>query len=194
MFRRIDEEMRETKSQVARLTDALSRTKRGKLPSQTQSNPNNQSAKVVNTEKFEEVKSVTILRNEQVSAIIQHKVPPKYKDPSSPTISYTIGDYMIERALLDLGMLEEEQVVVVEKPPRSKKKSSVAYPDTPKLKLKQPLRNLPCASIEPHATSTLEVPSTMSVRKEGEKIKFFERHKMKRKAVQDTRPFKDIAE
>jgi hypothetical protein len=63
MFRRIDEEMRETKSQVARLTDALSRTKRGKLPSQTQSNPNNQSAKVVNTEKFEEVKSVTILRN-----------------------------------------------------------------------------------------------------------------------------------
>ena len=63
MFKRIDEEMRKTKSQVARLTNALSRTKRGKLPSQTQSNPNNQSAKVVNMEKFEEVKSVTILRN-----------------------------------------------------------------------------------------------------------------------------------
>jgi hypothetical protein len=63
MFTRIDEEMRETKSQVARLTDALSRTERGKLPSQTQPNPNNQSAKVVNTEKFEEVKSVTILRS-----------------------------------------------------------------------------------------------------------------------------------
>jgi hypothetical protein len=89
-------------------------------------------------------------------------------------------------------MLEEEQVVVVEKPPRSKKKSSIAYPDTPKLNLKQPLRNLPCASIEPHATSTLEVPSTMSVRKEGEKIKFFERHKMKRKAVQDTRPSRTL--
>jgi hypothetical protein len=55
MFTRIDEEMRETKSQVSRLTDALSRTERGKLPSQTQPNPNNQSVKVVNTEKFEEV-------------------------------------------------------------------------------------------------------------------------------------------
>ena len=41
MFTRIDEEMRETKSQVARLTKALSRIERGKLPSQTQPNPNN---------------------------------------------------------------------------------------------------------------------------------------------------------
>ena len=41
MFTRIDEEMRKTKSQVARLTEALSRTERGKLPSQTQPNPNN---------------------------------------------------------------------------------------------------------------------------------------------------------
>ena len=40
---------------------------------------------------------------ERVSAIIQQKVPPKYKDPGCPTISCTIGDYMIERALLDLG-------------------------------------------------------------------------------------------
>jgi hypothetical protein len=200
MFTRIDEEMRKTKSQVARLTDALSRAERGKLPFQTQPNPNNQTLKVVNTDKFEEVKYVTILRsgkeigkgapkaNEksketpaekdesgiaksndiekcpfpvpfpqalklpknldviseilehlhqvkvnlpllhiikkmlvyakvikdlctikkrhhvkktafltgQVSAIIQHKVPPKYKDPGCPTISCTIGDYMIE--------------------------------------------------------------------------------------------------
>jgi hypothetical protein len=63
MFTRIDEEMRETKIQVARFTDTLSRTKKGKLPSQTQPNPNNQSLKVVSTEKFKEVKSVTILRN-----------------------------------------------------------------------------------------------------------------------------------
>ena len=63
MFTRIDEEMRETKSQVARLTDALSMTKRGKFPSQTQPNPNNQSLKVVNTDKLEEVKSITILRS-----------------------------------------------------------------------------------------------------------------------------------
>ena len=40
---------------------------------------------------------------EHVSAIIQHKIPPKYKDSGCPTISCTIGDYMIECALLDLG-------------------------------------------------------------------------------------------
>jgi hypothetical protein len=45
----------------------------------------------------------TAFLTEQVSAIIQHKVPPKYKDSGCPTISYTIGDYNIERALLDLG-------------------------------------------------------------------------------------------
>ena len=39
----------------------------------------------------------------QVSAIIQHKVPPKYKDPGCPTISCTIGEYLVEHALLDLG-------------------------------------------------------------------------------------------
>ena len=38
----------------------------------------------------------------QVSAIIQHKVPPKYKDPSCPTISCTIGEYLVERTLLNL--------------------------------------------------------------------------------------------
>jgi hypothetical protein len=40
---------------------------------------------------------------EQVSSIIQHKVPPKYKDPTCPTISCIIGDYLIGHALLDLG-------------------------------------------------------------------------------------------
>ena len=45
----------------------------------------------------------TAFLTEQVSAIIQHKVPPKYKDPGCPTISCTIGDYNIECALLDLG-------------------------------------------------------------------------------------------
>uniref|UniRef100_A0A2N9H215 Aspartic peptidase DDI1-type domain-containing protein n=1 Tax=Fagus sylvatica TaxID=28930 RepID=A0A2N9H215_FAGSY len=236
----------------------------------------------------------------KVSVIIQHKIPPKYKDPGCPTISCTIGDYMIECALLDLGasvnllpffvylqlglgelkptsvtlqlanrsvsksrgvvedvlvkvenfyypvdfiildieptlhpsanipiilgrpflatanalincrngrmkitfgsmtvklnifnMLEEEQVVVAKKPLRSKKKSLLAYPNAPKLKLKQPPRDLPCASIEPHAISSVEVPSKMSVDQEiekaGEKTKFFERHKTKRKALQDIR-------
>ena len=45
----------------------------------------------------------TAFLTEQVSAIIQHKVPPKYKNPGCPTISCTLVDYMIERALLDLG-------------------------------------------------------------------------------------------
>uniref|UniRef100_A0A2N9H0A6 Retrotransposon gag domain-containing protein n=1 Tax=Fagus sylvatica TaxID=28930 RepID=A0A2N9H0A6_FAGSY len=472
MFTRIDEEMRETKSQLARLTEALSRTERGKLPSQTQPNPNNQTTKVVNTNKFEEVKSITILRSgkeigkdapkaneksketpaendesgiaksndiekcpfptpfpqalklpknldvtseilehlhqvkvnlpllhlikqmplyakvikdlctvkrkhhvkktafltEQVSAIIQHKFPPKYKDPGCPTISCTIGDYNIERALLDLGasvnllpfsvylqlglgelkptsvtlqladrsvrkprgvvedvlvkvenfyypvdfiildieptlhpsanipiilgrpflatanalincrngrmkitfgsmtaelnifnvnpqqlvdeeceyvnfieatpqeefnknclsnsfetlpvnsivfnelkpaaklfdsslldslqILEEEQVIEAKNPPRSKKKSLLAYSDAPKLRLKKTPKGLPLASIEPHATTTVEVYSKESVDQEvekaGEKTKFFERHKTKRKVFQDTRLSKKL--
>ena len=38
-----------------------------------------------------------------VTAVIQHKTPPKYKDPGCPTISCTIGDYIMEHVLLDLG-------------------------------------------------------------------------------------------
>ena len=45
----------------------------------------------------------TAFLTEQVSAVIQHKTPPKYKDPGCPTISCTIGDYIMEHALLDLG-------------------------------------------------------------------------------------------
>ena len=45
----------------------------------------------------------TTFFTEQVSAIIQHKVPPKYKDPGSPTISCTIGEYLVGLALFDLG-------------------------------------------------------------------------------------------
>ena len=40
---------------------------------------------------------------EWVSAVIQHKTPPKHKDLGCPTISCTIGDYIMEHALLDLG-------------------------------------------------------------------------------------------
>jgi hypothetical protein len=40
---------------------------------------------------------------EQVSSILQCKLPIKYKDPGCPTISCTIGTNQIERALLDLG-------------------------------------------------------------------------------------------
>ncbi|RVX14642.1 Retrovirus-related Pol polyprotein from transposon 297 [Vitis vinifera] len=40
---------------------------------------------------------------EQVSAIIQCKSPVKYKDPSCPTISVSVGGTCVEKNLLDLG-------------------------------------------------------------------------------------------
>ncbi|KAH9769486.1 Integrase catalytic domain-containing protein [Citrus sinensis] len=40
---------------------------------------------------------------ENVSSILQHKIPLKRKDPGSPTISCSIGNHTIENALLDLG-------------------------------------------------------------------------------------------
>ena len=40
---------------------------------------------------------------EQVSAIIECKTPVKYKDPGCPTISVNIGDFSVEKALLDMG-------------------------------------------------------------------------------------------
>ena len=48
------------------------------------------------------MKKTTFL-TEQVSVVIQHKTPPKYKEPGCPTISCTIGDYIMEHALVDLG-------------------------------------------------------------------------------------------
>ncbi|XP_065627771.1 uncharacterized protein LOC112030337 [Quercus suber] len=209
MLTRLDEEVRETRSHITRLTNSLSGIERGKLPSQTQPNPINQNLKIGSKDKHEEVKAVTILRSgkeinknsslvtkksketsvekekdeskslgfgefeqcpipppfpqalklprkldtiseilehlhqvkinlpllhvikqvstyakvikdlctikrkhhvkkivfltEQVSTVIQHKTPLKYKDPGCPTISCTIGDYIMEHALLDLG-------------------------------------------------------------------------------------------
>ena len=44
----------------------------------------------------------TAFLTEQVSAVIQLKTPPNYKDPGCPTTSCTIGDYIMEHALLDL--------------------------------------------------------------------------------------------
>jgi hypothetical protein len=43
-----------------------------------------------------------IVLTEQVSSLIQHNTPPKFKDPGTPTISCIIGNTEIERALLDL--------------------------------------------------------------------------------------------
>ena len=40
---------------------------------------------------------------ENVSSILQHKIPLKCKDPGFPTISCSIGNHTIENTLLDLG-------------------------------------------------------------------------------------------
>ena len=39
----------------------------------------------------------------QVSAVLQHQIPPKLKDPGTPIISCVIGNITVGRALLDLG-------------------------------------------------------------------------------------------
>ena len=44
-----------------------------------------------------------VLHTEQVSSLIQHNTPPKFKDPRAPTISCIIGQKEIDKALLDLG-------------------------------------------------------------------------------------------
>ena len=81
----------------------------------------------------------------------------------------------------------------VKLPPKSTKKSLPAYPDAPKLELKKPPKRLACASTKPRDTSTMEVPFKMSVGKECEKIKFFEKHKTKRKALHDIRLSKTLS-
>ena len=63
MITRLDEEVRETKSHITRITNSLSEIERGKLPSQTQPNPINQNLKIGSKDKHEEVKVVTILRS-----------------------------------------------------------------------------------------------------------------------------------
>ncbi|XP_016166141.1 uncharacterized protein LOC107608888 [Arachis ipaensis] len=45
----------------------------------------------------------TVLLTEECSAIIQHKLPQKLKDPGSFQISCIIGEVMVEKALCDLG-------------------------------------------------------------------------------------------
>ena len=45
----------------------------------------------------------TAFLTEQVSAVIEQRVPPKYKDPGCPTITCQIGTHEFGQALLDLG-------------------------------------------------------------------------------------------
>ena len=45
----------------------------------------------------------TLMLNEECSAILQNKLPPKLKDPGSLTIPCTIESFYFEKALCDLG-------------------------------------------------------------------------------------------
>ncbi|XP_062081016.1 uncharacterized protein LOC133785818 [Humulus lupulus] len=45
----------------------------------------------------------TVFLTQQVSAVIEQKTPPKYKNPGCPTISCQIGIHEFSEALLDLG-------------------------------------------------------------------------------------------
>ena len=40
---------------------------------------------------------------EQSTSLIRNNLPPKYKDPGSPTISKVVGNSKLERDLVDLG-------------------------------------------------------------------------------------------
>jgi len=40
----------------------------------------------------------------QPSSLIQQQIVPKYKDPGCPTIAIKIGETVMKRALLDLGV------------------------------------------------------------------------------------------
>ena len=40
---------------------------------------------------------------EQFTSLIRNNLPPKYKDPGSPTISIVVGNSKLGHALVDLG-------------------------------------------------------------------------------------------
>ena len=42
-----------------------------------------------------------------ISQLLSNKIPVKYKDPGCPTLSCTIGQAEISRALLDLGVNQQ---------------------------------------------------------------------------------------
>ena len=85
MLTRLNEEVRETKSHITRLTNSLSGTERGKLPSQTQPNPINQNLKIGSKDKHEEVKAMTILKSD------------KEIDKSSPLVTKKSKETLVEK-------------------------------------------------------------------------------------------------
>ncbi|XP_068332811.1 uncharacterized protein [Pyrus communis] len=102
-------------TQLGQIADALNQREVGKFPSQPVILQRNQeqakaittlrSGKVVNNRVGNEVtnESDHVVVSENVSAVLQRKLPPKLKDLGSFSINITIGDKKVEKAMLDLG-------------------------------------------------------------------------------------------
>ncbi|CAL9005428.1 unnamed protein product, partial [Prunus brigantina] len=59
--------------------------------------------KELNTYKRKYGPNEKVIVSENVSAVLQRKLPPKLKDPGSFSINITIGGKLVEKAMLDLG-------------------------------------------------------------------------------------------
>ncbi|XP_065635167.1 uncharacterized protein LOC136069942 [Quercus suber] len=105
MLTRLDEEVRETKSHITRLTNSLSGIERGKLPSQTQPNPINQNLKIGSKDKHEDVKAVTILRSG------------KEIDKSSPLVTKKSKETPVEKEKDETESLEFGEIEQCPIPP-----------------------------------------------------------------------------
>jgi len=55
------------------------------------------------TRKSKYIHSDNIMAEGNYSVVIQRILPPKYKDPGSVTIPYSIGSVSVGKALIDLG-------------------------------------------------------------------------------------------
>ncbi|CAL9029156.1 unnamed protein product, partial [Prunus brigantina] len=79
---------------------------RGKSAGIYEISPNNELALrscLLNSHKRRYSPHEKVLVSENVSAVLQRKLPPKLKDPGSFTIGITIGNKQAEKAMLDLG-------------------------------------------------------------------------------------------
>ncbi|KAL0417452.1 UNVERIFIED_CONTAM: Retrovirus-related Pol polyprotein from transposon.6 [Sesamum radiatum] len=116
-FQNQDASIRNIEMQLGQLVSMVSGRREGQLPSDTEKNPKEQVNAVTlrmmpsyakflkevisNKRKWENGETVKL--NEECSAILQNKLPPKLKDPGSFSIPCTIGDMNFEKALCDLG-------------------------------------------------------------------------------------------
>ncbi len=85
---------------MAKLTTALSAIEKGKFPSQTQPNPNNQSLKIVSKNNHKECKAVTILRSGKAIGVKDEKgiLRPK-RNPRKPKLKWMRVGHLKSRKL-----------------------------------------------------------------------------------------------